>query len=70
MKGKDVRCPICGTVNRSLFLEETEGNYECECCGYCGTEPGYGRIMIRIIAGKENCAGKSVQEERLTPLMV
>lgn len=30
----DVACPICGRVNRRLYLEETEGWMECE---YCGT---------------------------------
>lgn len=25
MNTYDVKCPICGAVNRSLFLEETDG---------------------------------------------
>lgn len=29
---KDVKCPICGTVNRSLDLDETDGWMECESC--------------------------------------
>lgn len=29
----DVACPICGRVNRRLYLEETEGWMECESCG-------------------------------------
>ena len=29
----DVACPVCGRINRSLYLEETEGWMECECCG-------------------------------------
>ena len=33
MKMTDIRCPVCGTVNKSLFLEETGGWFECECCG-------------------------------------
>ena len=32
MKQYDVKCPICGTVNRGLYLEETEGWMECEKC--------------------------------------
>ncbi len=32
MKRYDVRCPACGAVNRSLFLEETDGLFECEKC--------------------------------------
>ncbi len=33
MKSYDLRCPICGTVNRGLYLEETDGWMECEKCG-------------------------------------
>ena len=29
----DVACPVCGRINRSLYLEETESWMECECCG-------------------------------------
>lgn len=29
----DVKCPICGTINKSLDLEETDGWMECESCG-------------------------------------
>ena len=29
----DVMCPVCGTVNKSLDLEETDGWMECEHCG-------------------------------------
>ena len=29
----DVKCPVCGTVNHSLNLEETEGRMICEHCG-------------------------------------
>ena len=32
MNAKDVKCPICGTVNRSLDLDETNGWMECEHC--------------------------------------
>lgn len=32
MKAIDVRCPICGTLNRRLFFEETDGTFECESC--------------------------------------
>lgn len=28
----DVRCPYCGTWNRKLYLEETDGSMECQCC--------------------------------------
>ena len=26
-------CPFCGHVNKHLYLEETEGFFECEACG-------------------------------------
>lgn len=28
-----VNCPVCGTLNESLDLEETDGWMECEECG-------------------------------------
>lgn len=70
MIGTDVRCPVCGTVNKSLFLEETEGNYECECCGYCGMVEGYRRIIFRAGTLKRDTAGEAIRERRLTPLPV
>ena len=33
MKSYELRCPICGAVNRGLYLEETDGWMECEKCG-------------------------------------
>ena len=32
MKSYDARCPICGTINHNLYLEETNGWMECEHC--------------------------------------
>ena len=32
MKSYNVKCPICGTVNHNLYLEETHGWMECEKC--------------------------------------
>lgn len=32
MKHYDVRCPFCGTLNKDLLLDETEGSLECERC--------------------------------------
>ena len=29
----DEKCPLCGTLNRALDLEETAGWFECEHCG-------------------------------------
>ena len=33
MRTYDVKCPICGQVNRGLYLEEAEGWMECDQCG-------------------------------------
>ena len=70
MKGTDVRCPECGTVNKSLFLEETEGHYECERCGYCGTVEGCRRIIIRAGILQRDTAGDAIRKTRFTPLPV
>lgn len=32
MKGSDVKCPICGTVNEKVYLEETDGWLICKKC--------------------------------------
>ena len=32
MESYDVTCPVCGCVNHSLYLEETDGWMECERC--------------------------------------
>lgn len=31
-KAYDVKCPLCGTVNKNLYLEESDGWMECEHC--------------------------------------
>lgn len=28
----NVKCPLCGTENKNLNLDETNGWFECECC--------------------------------------
>ena len=33
MRKYDRVCPVCGRLNRELYLEETEGMMECEQCG-------------------------------------
>ena len=33
MSAVNVECPICGQMNESLDLEETDGWMECEECG-------------------------------------
>ena len=32
MSAVDARCPACGTINKSVDLEETDGWMECESC--------------------------------------
>ena len=32
MKQYDITCPICGTLNKGLYLEETDGWMICEHC--------------------------------------
>ena len=29
----NAECPFCGHINTNLYLEETEGFFECEACG-------------------------------------
>lgn len=40
-----IQCSECGSLNRGLMLLETEGIFECACCG----------TLNRIIGWKENC---------------
>ena len=35
MKSYDIKCPVCGTINKSLYLEETNG---CFICGRWGND--------------------------------
>lgn len=32
LKTVDVKCPICDTINKGLYMEETDGWMECEKC--------------------------------------
>lgn len=41
MKGYNVVCPICGTLNKNLNLEETDGWMECEKCKTAVGVPHY-----------------------------
>ena len=43
----DVVCPVCGRINRSLYLEETEGWMECEYCGNSTQDLKYQK-MVKI----------------------
>ena len=43
----DVVCPVCGRINRSLYLEETDGWMECEYCGNSTQDLSFQK-MVRI----------------------
>ena len=43
----DVACPVCGRINRSLYLDETEGWMECEYCGNSTQDMSFQK-MVRI----------------------
>ena len=43
----DVVCPVCGRINRSLYLEETEGWMECEYCGNSAQDTSFQK-MVKI----------------------
>ena len=52
MKMTDVACPICGTVNHDLYLEETDGWMECETCGNV-VHAGNGAIDVIVPVSQE-----------------
>lgn len=29
----DAKCPVCGKLNKDMYLEETEGRFVCDKCG-------------------------------------
>ena len=70
MKGYTVKCPVCGTLNKSLFLEETEGTYECEWCGHTGQISGYRRISEHKIRIKNQSMEKKGHKRLLKLLLV
>ena len=37
-------CPVCGRMNRQLYLEETYGSFECEDCGTVSVRPAYSLV--------------------------
>ena len=44
-------CPCCGHVNKHLYLEETEGFFECEACGQVANANGR---QIRTVSGSRS----------------
>ncbi len=49
MKQYDVKCPLCGTVNKGLYLDETEGWMICENCGQQTRSMEYARKHMKRI---------------------
>lgn len=47
MSAVDARCPACGTINKSVDLEETDGWMECESCGEVTQQMKY--VMTRRV---------------------
>ena len=45
-----VKCPHCGTVNKNMYLDETEGWFECEKCGIATRVPGLERLTSAVCA--------------------
>ena len=41
MSAVDMKCPICGAVNKSVDFEETDGWMECESCGEASQQMKY-----------------------------
>ena len=49
MKHYDFKCPVCETVNKDLFLEETDGWMICEHCGAEVEDKSFSkRQLVRI----------------------
>ena len=51
----DIRCPVCGAVNRGLYLEETDGWMECEKCGNVTQNTEHRQtVLIPVFPRSEN----------------
>ena len=59
MKQYDVECPVCGFLNRNLYLEETDGWMEC---GHCGSLSQHCKVikMVQLDAFRTEDAEKSM----------
>ena len=42
-------CPLCGTINKGLDLQDSKGLYECEKCGTIVHTSYWGHRQIRQI---------------------
>ena len=54
MKSYDLRCPICGAVNRGLYLEETDGWMECEKCGNVTQSMEHRQTVLKTQSRSDN----------------
>lgn len=55
MNAMDVKCPLCGTVNKSLNLEETDGWMECEKCNSVLQVLKYAKTTTLSVNRLEEC---------------
>lgn len=46
MKTYDVRCPICGAMNKNVYLDDTDGWIECDHCGE--VTKSYEKMPLRV----------------------
>ncbi len=60
MQGYDVKCPKCGTVNKHLYLEETDGWMICDKCGKTYKAMDFAKVTdvvkIPVYTGKQLAA--------------
>ena len=54
MKTYDVKCPICGAVNKDLYLDETHGWFVCDKCDYDSQILAYANtVKIPVYTGEQ-----------------
>jgi len=53
MKIYHAQCPCCGQWNYNLFLEETEGLFECEVCGQVSQLLSYHTENIPVLTSED-----------------
>lgn len=60
MKRYNVKCPICGKVNKDVYLEETDGWIECDVC--------YSKV--KVIENRKTVRVPLFTPEQLTSLVI